>query len=147
MRTMSLVLFRYRNHCRSLMLETLMILANCSSSAFLLFVSHLPNSDTFNLSLIAVGLIYLKKFPLPVFSTFLLSSKFAIHQHFFKEPCLMIGPGGTILRRSFFEQIGHYPENYGPANDMYFNLKAAAAGLILMLPFTFNYLDSRTVTK
>ncbi len=51
----------------------------------------------------------------------------------------MIGPGGTILRRSFFEQIGGYPEKYGPANDMYFNLKAVAAGPILMLPFAFNF--------
>jgi glycosyltransferase involved in cell wall biosynthesis len=70
---------------------------------------------------------------------FLLSSKLAIQQHFFKQPCLMIGPGGTILRRSFFEKIGRYPEKYGPANDMYFNLKAAAAGPMLMLPFVFNY--------
>lgn len=70
---------------------------------------------------------------------FLLSPKLAIQQHFFKEPCLMIGPGGTILRRSFFERIGKYPVKYGPANDMYFNLKAAAAGPILMLPFTFNF--------
>ena len=72
-------------------------------------------------------------------SPFLLSSKLAIQQHFFKEPCLMIGPGGTIIRRDFFEKIGRYPEKYGPANDMYFNLKAAAAGPILMLPFVFNY--------
>lgn len=72
-------------------------------------------------------------------SPFLLSPKLSIQQHFFKQSCLMIGPGGTILRRSFFEQIGRYPEKYGPANDMYFNLKAAAAGPILMLPFAFNY--------
>jgi glycosyltransferase involved in cell wall biosynthesis len=72
-------------------------------------------------------------------SPFLLSSTMAIQQHFFKQPCLMIGPGGTILRRSFFELMGCYPVKYGPANDMYFNLKAAAAGPILMLPFTFNY--------
>ena len=72
-------------------------------------------------------------------SPFLLSPKLAIRQHFFKAPCLMIGPGGTILRRSFFEAIGRYPVKYGPANDMYFNIKAAAAGPILLLPFTFNY--------
>lgn len=72
-------------------------------------------------------------------SPFLLSPKLAIQQHFFKQPCLMIGPGGTILRRRFFEQIGRYPVKYGPANDMYFNLKAAAVGPVLMLPFTFNY--------
>ncbi len=58
-----------------------------------------------------------------------------IKTHFFKEPSLMIGPGGTILRRRFFESIGKYPEKYGPANDMYFNLKAAARGGMLFLPF------------
>jgi len=72
-------------------------------------------------------------------SPFLLSPKLTIHQHFFKTPCLMIGPGGTILRRSFFEAIGRYPVKYGPANDMYFNVKAAAAGPILLLPFVFNF--------
>jgi glycosyltransferase involved in cell wall biosynthesis len=70
---------------------------------------------------------------------FYMNSEEVIRHHFFKKPCLMIGPGGTILRRSFFEQIGGYPERYGPANDMYFNLKAVAAGPILMLPFTFNF--------
>lgn len=63
----------------------------------------------------------------------------AIHRHFFKKPCLMIGPGGTILRRSFFEKIGKYPVKYGPANDMYFNLQAVTAAGVVFLPFTFNY--------
>lgn len=62
-----------------------------------------------------------------------------LNYHFFQTPCLMIGPGGTILRRSFFEQIGGYPEKYGPANDMYFNLKAASSAGILFLPFKFNF--------
>ena len=72
-------------------------------------------------------------------SSYYLSPEESIHQHFFKKPILYIGPGGTILKRSFFEKIGKYPEKYGPANDMYFNLKAAAAGGVLLLPFTFNY--------
>lgn len=50
--------------------------------------------------------------------------------HFFTRQFLMIGPGGTILKRNFFEQIGFYPEKYGPANDMYFNLKVASQGKI-----------------
>jgi glycosyltransferase involved in cell wall biosynthesis len=62
-----------------------------------------------------------------------------LNRHFFENPCLMIGPGGTILRRSFFEQIGGYPEKYGPANDMYFNLKAAILSGILFLPFKFSF--------
>jgi len=72
-------------------------------------------------------------------SAFYLNSEDVLHAHFFKKPCLMIGPGGTILRRSFFEQIGGYPEKYGPANDMYFNLKAASVSGVLFLPFTFNF--------
>jgi glycosyltransferase involved in cell wall biosynthesis len=72
-------------------------------------------------------------------SPFLLAPEKVFKRHFFIEPCLMIGPGGTILRREFFERIGFYPEKYGPANDLYFNLKAANAGPILMLPFVFNF--------
>jgi glycosyltransferase involved in cell wall biosynthesis len=70
---------------------------------------------------------------------FFLDPQQAIAQHFFQKPFLMIGPGGTILRRSFFESVGKYPEKYGPANDMYFNLKATAAAGVLLLPFTFNF--------
>lgn len=70
---------------------------------------------------------------------FFLEAKQAIEQHFFKQPMLMMGPGGTIIRRSFFESIGRYPVLYGPANDMYFNLKATAAGGVVMMPFTHNF--------
>ena len=70
---------------------------------------------------------------------YFLTAEEVIRRHFFEKPCLMIGPGGTILRRSFFEQIEKYPVKYGPANDMYFNLKAAAAGGVVFLPFEFNY--------
>jgi glycosyltransferase involved in cell wall biosynthesis len=70
---------------------------------------------------------------------FFLTSAEAIHRHFFQKPCLMIGPGGTIMRRSFFEAIGGYPVKYGPANDMYFNLKAVAEAGVVFLPFEFNY--------
>jgi glycosyltransferase involved in cell wall biosynthesis len=70
---------------------------------------------------------------------YFVEAKQAIEQHFFQQPFLLIGPGGTILRRRFFEAIGKYPVLYGPANDMYFNLKATAAGGVLLLPFTFNF--------
>ena len=53
---------------------------------------------------------------------------------------MLIGPGGTIMRRSFFEKVMGYPVKYGPANDMYFNLKAACFSSIVLLPFQFmNY--------
>ena len=70
---------------------------------------------------------------------FYLNPEEAVHRHFFKKPLLMIGPGGTILRRSFFEQVGKYPVKYGPANDMYFNLKAVADTGVVLLPFAFNF--------
>jgi glycosyltransferase involved in cell wall biosynthesis len=72
-------------------------------------------------------------------SPFFMDQKSAIRHHLFKSPILMIGPGGTILRREYFESLGRYPVSYGPANDLYFNLKAAATGGVLMLPFSFNF--------
>ena len=68
---------------------------------------------------------------------FVLEPAAAIRQHFYERSFLIVGPGGTIMRRDFFEQIGKYPVEYGPANDMYFNLKAAAATPLLMIPFEF----------
>jgi glycosyltransferase involved in cell wall biosynthesis len=70
---------------------------------------------------------------------FVMSPEDAIRRHFFDSPFLLIGPGGTILQRSFFERLGGYPEKYGPANDMYFNLKAACALPVVLLPFEFMY--------
>lgn len=68
---------------------------------------------------------------------FVLAPETAIHQHFFDSPFLTIGPGGTIIRRSFFEEVKGFPEKYGPANDAYYNLKCGARAPILMLPFEF----------
>ena len=45
--------------------------------------------------------------------------KESIQIHFFEKPFLMVGPDGTILKKSFFEMLGGYPEKYGPANDMF----------------------------
>lgn len=67
----------------------------------------------------------------------ILSSEVAIQNHFFKEPFLMVGPGGTIQRKQFFEQIKQYPVKYGPANDMYHHLKAACFSSVVLLPFEF----------
>lgn len=68
---------------------------------------------------------------------FYLDGKTAIITHLYKEQFLSVGPGGTILNRKFFNEIGCYPEKYGPANDMYFNLKAAAAAGVVLLPFDY----------
>lgn len=72
-------------------------------------------------------------------SPFIKKGNVALHQHFFIKPLLTIGPGGSIIRRKFFFDIGCYPEKYGPANDMYFNLKACTFSDILLLPKLFLY--------
>src|SRR5690348_4570978 len=64
-----------------------------------------------------------------------MSSYDALQEHFFGKQFLYIGPGGTFMRRTFVKQIGGYPEKYGPANDMYFNLKVACNTAILLFPF------------
>lgn len=69
----------------------------------------------------------------------ILSPKESVEYHFFKKQFLIIGPGGTIIKRSFFEKINRYPEKYGPANDMYFNLKVASLGNIKCLCKEFLY--------
>jgi len=70
---------------------------------------------------------------------FCLNGAEAIRQHFFQRQLLVIGPGGTVLKRSFFEHIRGYPEKYGPANDMYFNLKAACNSELVLFPFAFSF--------
>lgn len=67
----------------------------------------------------------------------ILKSENAIRNHFFKEPFLLVGPGGTIQRKDTFEQINRYPVKYGPANDMYHHLKAACFTSVVILPFEF----------
>ena len=63
----------------------------------------------------------------------------AIRRHFFELNFLNIGPGETFFRKSFFEIIGGYPTKYGPANDMYFNLKVCSFSKIHLEPFEFIY--------
>jgi len=74
---------------------------------------------------------------IPAKEAFVLEPFAAINSHFFKEAYLMIGPGGTIITREYFIEIGGFPEKYGPANDMYYNLKAACSSPVLMIPFEF----------
>lgn len=69
----------------------------------------------------------------------ILDSKDAINQHFFKNPFLNCGPGGTFLTRFFFEEIGKYPIEYGIPGDMFFNLKACCFSSIILIPFEFMY--------
>jgi hypothetical protein len=76
-------------------------------------------------------------YPETISNEFVLNSREAIEWHFFKEPFLKCGPGGTIIRRDFFNNIGMFPILYGPANDMYFNLHAGSSGNVLLLNNSF----------
>lgn len=66
-----------------------------------------------------------------------LSPQESIQYHFNQKQFLTVGPGGTILKKSFFNKIGGFSEKYGPANDMYFNLKAASFGNLKCLEKVF----------
>jgi glycosyltransferase involved in cell wall biosynthesis len=52
---------------------------------------------------------------------------------------LAAGPGARVFKKSFFDHIGGYPEKYGPANDMYFNVKSAIVDPILILSKKYTY--------
>jgi glycosyltransferase involved in cell wall biosynthesis len=61
-------------------------------------------------------------------------------QHFYRKSILHVGPGGTLIRRKLFEQMGGFPLCYGVAGDMYYNLIAASRTSILLLDVDFlNY--------
>lgn len=66
-----------------------------------------------------------------------LSAHQTINRHFFNTPILLIGPGGSIIKKSYFDSIGGFPVKYGPANDGYYNLKAASNTDTLLIPFEF----------
>lgn len=57
-----------------------------------------------------------------------------LRKHFFQTWCLNVGPGGTFMRKNFFKRIGSYDTNFGPANDMFFNLKVCCYTDILIHP-------------
>ena len=79
------------------------------------------------------AIIYPREIP----EEFLMEPQQAIVSHFFREPFLKAGPGQTIIKRDFFNGIGMYPVDYGPASDMYFNLLAASKGNTLVINDNF----------
>jgi len=73
-------------------------------------------------------------------SPFLMDSHDAVAKHFFKSNILSCGPGARVYRRQFYKLMNGYPEKYGPANDMYFNIKTTSNSPILFLPYSYlNY--------
>lgn len=112
------------------------------------FIMFVDSDDKIYPNGVADCVTAMLKFPSASLGMFFLSKKgeieflsgdAAIRKHFFSEQFLIIGPGGTIFKRDFVNQLGGYPEKYGPANDMYFNLKAASKGGVVLLPFDFHY--------
>jgi glycosyltransferase involved in cell wall biosynthesis len=79
------------------------------------------------------AIYYLSDFHKP----FLCTSEVAINNHLNGMNILAGGPGSRFFKRDFLISIGLYPEQYGPSNDMYFNLKSTAAEPILFLPYSY----------
>lgn len=70
----------------------------------------------------------------------LLSPEICLRKHFYKSNHLLVGPGGTAIKNKYFQDIGGFPTNYGPAGDCYYNIKAASNSIIILLPYVFfNY--------
>lgn len=65
------------------------------------------------------------------------NSEEMIISHFFIQPKLVVGPGGMIAKKTFYNLIGGFPTKYGPANDMYFSLIAASKAAVVVFPFEF----------
>ena len=76
----------------------------------------------------------------PLTQPYLMESEEATRTHFFKNNILSCGPGARVFRNEFYKLMGGYPEEYGPANDMFFNIKSTSYAPILLLPYIYlNY--------
>lgn len=64
-----------------------------------------------------------------------LDAKQSIRRQYLQAAFLQVGPGGLFMRRKFFKSLGGFPVEYGPANDMYFNVLAASKTTTLIFPF------------
>jgi glycosyltransferase involved in cell wall biosynthesis len=118
--------------------------ASYASGVFMMYVDSDDklNPDTINKILGSVADVNALNFAMywpHSNDTFTLNGKDALDKHFNEKQFLYMGPGGTFIRRDFFYSIGCYPVKYGPANDMYFNLKACCYSGIHLFPFEFIY--------
>jgi len=108
------------------------------------YLMHVDSDDTIYRDAISNAIKSMQMYPEKSFGMchliegiqpFYLNPQEAVVKHFFEKAFLYLGPGGTIIKREYFKFINHFPEEYGPANDMYFNLKAVCGDGIVMLPF------------
>jgi glycosyltransferase involved in cell wall biosynthesis len=60
-----------------------------------------------------------------------------IYKNYFEFDILNVGPSGTIFKRDEFEKFGGYDAIYGPASDLYFNLKMANLYPVVLLKKEF----------
>ena len=67
------------------------------------------------------------------------SSEKIIREHFFVKQYLSMGPTGTIINRKFFVESGGFDTRFGPASDMFFNIRFASKYPIVLLPSLFFY--------
>ncbi|MBY0476815.1 MAG: glycosyltransferase family 2 protein [Chitinophagaceae bacterium] len=125
--------FPNRNKAASLAIGHLLVFADSDDSLkpdALHYLSKVysehPNADFW--------LVYYGKAERPLF----LESKAAIDKHFFEQGFLHIGPGGTVITKKLFDEIGGFPTKYGPAGDMFYNVKAASNGSVLLLPYIYS---------
>ena len=69
----------------------------------------------------------------------LLTPEQSMRRHFITKPFLTIGPDGSIYKKEFFEKIGGFSTIYGPANDVFTNIMAAANGNLVLMTKDFFY--------
>lgn len=62
-----------------------------------------------------------------------------IHEHFFTRQYLGIGPSGMIIRNARFREVKGFNTSFGPASDVYFNIRIASTSPIVLLQKDFFY--------
>ncbi len=114
------------------------------------FIMYVDSDDSIKSNALAYVVESFRKFPTALHSAIyyksdlidpsVLDSAFAIRNHYFNNNSLAGGPGSRVFKKQFFDELGGYPEKYGPANDMYFNVLTTSKAPILMLPYPYlNY--------
>lgn len=67
----------------------------------------------------------------------LMESESVVYNQFFVADHLLAGPSGSIIKRTFFEQINKFNPAFRMASDFHFNLKAASSSPVVLLKKRF----------
>jgi glycosyltransferase involved in cell wall biosynthesis len=114
------------------------------------YIVFLDSDDTFNSDALEYIVNSFNANPLSQHSSiyfggfsapFLMKSDDAIRKHFFGQNILSCGPSARVFTKDFYISMSGYPERYGPAGDLFFNIKTTSTADILFLPY--NYLNYR----